>query len=144
MKKINIILLVLFSALLITGCKEDDELIPPIDLLVPEYDNIPVKVNTQDSYTFTVSANNFNYSTEDALSFSSDSLVVTITSTNAESSNSGFVLYGSNNSVILSEELNESKVTVNTNLTGSVPVAANIELNNYTGKLTIVVAVHDN
>ena len=141
MKKIITILIVLVAAFLFTTCKDDDDPLTPIDLLIEDYDNIPVKVNTLDSYTFTISAKNFNYSTEDVLNFSSDSLVVTITSSNASSNNSSFTLYGDNENIIFSENLNESRVTVNTDLIGRIPKKVEIELSQFSGQLTIVVAV---
>ena len=49
----NLSLLFLFIS-----CHDDDTINVPIDLLVGTYDNIPVIVNTEDSYTFTVSENN--------------------------------------------------------------------------------------
>jgi hypothetical protein len=141
---IKLFLIVLVSLILISGCSEENDVIDPIDLLSDDYDNIPVKVNTEDSFTFTLSANDFDYFTEDDINFTNDSLVVTITSTNAEAANSSFTLYGSNDNILFSEGLNDSKVTVKTDLTGEIPERVKIELNDYSGQLTIVVALLEN
>ena len=116
----------------------------PIDLLSDVYDNIPVKVNTQNSFTFTLSAKDFTYSTTDDLVFLNDSLVVTITMANVTSSNSSCKLYNSSNVEIFGESLNESKVVVNTDLIGDIPDKIKIELIDFTGQLTIVVALDQN
>ena len=142
MKEFKFFFNVLVSLLLFFSCVEEDDTLNPIDLLTDDYDNIPVKVNTRDSFTFTVSAKDFDYVSEDAIIFTSDSLVVTITSTNAKSTNSSFTLFGGNNNILLSEKLNDSKITVNTDLTGIIPELVKIELNDYSGQLTIVVALH--
>jgi len=123
------------------NCKENENSINvPIDLLTDTYDNIPVIVNTENSYTFTVSANNFSYSTDDNLIFNNDSLVVTITLANASSTNSIMLLFNENNDEIFSESLNNSKVFVNNELNGQLPKKIKVQLDNFSGKLTIVVA----
>jgi hypothetical protein len=126
---------------IIINCKENEDTINiPIDLLIDTYDNIPVIVNTENSYTFTVSASNLTYSIEDNLVFLSDSLVVTITLTNVSSANSRIKLFSENNEEIFSESLNNNKVFVNTELKGNIPKTISIELDNFSGQLTIVVA----
>jgi hypothetical protein len=126
---------------IIISCKENEDTINiPIDLLIDTYDNIPVIVNTENSYTFTVSASNLTYSTEDNLVFLSDSLVVTITLTNVSSANSRIKLFSENNEEVFSESLNNNKVFVNTELKGNIPKTISIELDNFSGQLTIVVA----
>ena len=144
MKKNLSIILLLILPYLFFSCEDDDSnnLTNPIDLIVDDYDNIPVKVNTQDSFTFTLNAKNFSYTTEDNLQFSDDSIVVTITLTNASSNNSSFVLIDTEGNVMYSESLNENKVSVDTDLIGNIPSLSRIELNNFTGQLTIVVAVN--
>ena len=131
----NLSLLFLFIS-----CHDDDTINVPIDLLVGTYDNIPVIVNTEDSYTFTVSANNLNYQLDDDLTFGSDSLVITVTLTNVSSSNSFFTLYGINDFEIFSESLNNNKVVVNTELGVVNPKRIVAELSDFSGNLTIVLA----
>ena len=144
MKKLFFIILLLLSHFIFQSCDDDEnKLTDPIDLIVDDYDNIPVKVNTQDSYTFTINAKNFSYSTEDNLIFSDDSIVVTISLTNASSTNSSFVMYDTEGGVMFSESLNENKVSVDTDLNGKIPSLCRVELNNFTGQLTIVVALMD-
>ncbi len=142
MKKIKLLsILFIFFPL---GCNNDEDSInSPIDLLIDSYTNIPVKINTENSYTFTINAKDYTYSTEDNLSFFSDSLVVTITLTKAYSANSSVKLFDQMNEEILSESLNESKVVVNTKLDGNIPEKIKIDLVNFTGQFTIVVALDE-
>jgi len=123
------------------SCRDDDNTINvPIDLLIGTYDNIPVIVNTEDSYTFTVSASNLNYKVDDDLTFGSDSLVITVTLTNVSSSMSFFTIYDINDFEIFSESLNNNKVVVNTELGVVNPKRIVAELSDFSGNLTIVLA----
>lgn len=134
---LSIVTLALFSS-----CDQDEKLLTsPIDLLSDTYDNIPVKVNTTNSFTFTVSAKDFTYSTEDNLIFDADSLVYTLTLMNSKSSNSSVQLIDSAGNQIFNESLNTNKVIVNPNIKGVIPKKIIIDLINFSGQLTIVVAI---
>ena len=145
MKNSRLIIIIIIAFITLLSCDEDDndKITNPIDLIVDDYDNIPVKVNTRNSYTFTVNANNFDYETVDELVFSDDSLVVTVTLTNSSSSNSSFTLFDDSNNEILSESLNENKVSVHTDITEQLPKRIQIKLEEFSGQLTIVVALED-
>lgn len=133
--------LIIILPIIFQSCKENDNTISvPIDLLGDTYDNIPVIVNTENSYTFTISANNLSYTSEENLVFTNDSLIVTITLANASSQNSFIKLFNSDNSELFTESLNENKVLVNTELKGQIPKSVQVELNDFSGQLTIVVA----
>ncbi|MCB9260265.1 MAG: hypothetical protein H6612_13040 [Ignavibacteriales bacterium] len=126
----------------ISGCSEEDHITNnPIDLVDDYYNNTPVIVNTNDNFTFTISAKNFDYVTDNELIFNNaDSIVVTITLTNASSNNSFFTLTDNNNKKLIDESLNTNKVIVRTDLGNVTPKKSLINLNDFTGKLTIVVA----
>ncbi len=132
-----LIFVVIFSA-----CDSDD--ITNIDTVNNPFDNlsenIPVVVNNENSFTFALRANKIDFSYTDNLSFSSDSLVITITSLKTSSVNSSFFVYDNLNEVIFSETLNQNKVIVKSDIGGKIPKKANIRLINYSGELTIVVA----
>ncbi|MCB0746725.1 MAG: hypothetical protein KDC90_04610 [Ignavibacteriae bacterium] len=130
----------ILSIFLISCDDNDHDINLPINLLDDTYNNIPVSVNTLNSYTFTVAANDFDYSTEANLSFNNDSVVVAITSTEVSAQNSYVKIFNSSNQEIFSESLNESKVFVNTELGNETPTKIKIELNNFSGKLTFVLA----
>jgi hypothetical protein len=142
MKKLSLVFLSLVNILPLNSCGNDrKEITSPINLFDDMYDNIPVIVNTENSFTFTVVANNLNYFYENDLYFSEDSLVYTITLNNASSNNSYLNLLDSDGHIIISESLNSSSVIVNTELDGDHLNSINIELNGFSGLLTIVVAL---
>lgn len=137
------ILLISFALLFIFISCDDDpiiEITAPIDLLDDVYNNIPVVVNTENSFTFTVAANELYYSYDNNINFNRDTLVVTITLTNASSNNSSVQIRDSGNNIVFNESLNESKVLVNTELINLDPKQVNLELQEFSGQLTFVIA----
>jgi hypothetical protein len=134
-------LLILSIIIFLSGCNDKkDSINSPIDLVSDSYTNIPVIVNTENTYTFTVNANKLNYITEDELNFSTDSLVISLTLANVSSSNGFIKVFNTNAQEIFSEILNTNKVIVITDLKGQIPGQIKIELINFTGQLTTVVA----
>lgn len=133
---LSIIIILFFSS-----CKNNDDFInSPINLPSDSYINTPVIVNTENSYTFTVNANNFSYITDDILNFSTDSLVISLTLANVNSSNGFMKVFNNIQQEIFSELLNTNKVIVKTDLRGQIPGQIKIELVNFTGQLTAVIA----
>lgn len=141
MAQFRLLILLFIAILFLTNCKDNEDLInSPIDLLSDSYNNIPVIVNTQNSYTFTVNAKNFSYSTEDNLNFSTDSLVITLTIANVNSSNGTMKVFNNLDQEIFAESLNDNKVIVKTDLIGQNPKQIKLELIKFTGQLTAVIA----
>ena len=141
MTHFRLLILFLITILFLTFCSDKDDLInSPIDLLTDGYNNIPVIVNTENTYTFTVNAKNFSYATDDKLNFSTDSLIITLTLANVNSSNGSMKVFNNTEQEIFSESLTESKVIVKTDLVGQTPGQIKLELVNFTGQLTAVVA----
>ena len=140
---INFRLLILFFAiiLLLLSCQNKDDIInSPIDFLTNNYDNTPVIVNTENSYTFTLKANKFSYSSDDELNFSTDSLVITLSLTNVNESNGSMKVFNNIGQEIFSETLSENKVIVQTDFIGQTPTRIIFELADFTGQLAAVVA----
>ena len=140
MKKTLLLGTLIIISTIFIGCKNDPEINSPIDLIDDMYDNIPVTVNTENSFTFTIVANDITYSKENFLNFTKDSLVTTVTLTNVVSRGSNLEILDVTNKIIFRESLNENKVSVNTAVNGSVQKKLMIDLNDFSGKLTIVVA----
>lgn len=141
MKKPILLIVISFLSIICLSCKNDPEINSPIDLIDEMYDNIPVVVNTENAFTFTIVADNITYSKESNLNFTNDSLVTTITLTNVQTRESSFEILDASGQDIFSESLNENKVVVNTELKGSIPEKVLISLKDFSGKLTIVVAL---
>ena len=141
MAQFRLLIVFLITIPFLTNCNDNDDLInSPIDLLSDSYNNIPVIVNTENSYTFTVNAKNFSYSTEDNLNFSTDSLVITLTLANVISSTGSIKVFNNMEQEIFSESLNGNKVIVKTDLIGQNPKQIKLELVKFTGQLTAVIA----
>lgn len=141
MAQFRLLIVFLITIPFLTNCNNNDDLInSPIDLLSDSYNNTPVIVNTENSYTFTVNAKNFSYSTEDNLNFSTDSLVITLTLTNVISSTGSMKVFNISEQEIFSESLNGNKVIVKADLIGQNPKQIKLELIKFTGQLTAVIA----
>lgn len=139
MKKSILLISIVLIPIILFSCK-DDEINSPINLVDDKFDNIPVIVNTQNSFTFTIVADNITYTKVNNLNFTKDSLVTTITLINVSSRGSSFELFDGADNSIFTESLNENKVSVNTEVNGSIPEKLMIDLKDFSGKLTIVVA----
>lgn len=137
MKYFKLFIPALVLSFLVFSCRDEDNINNPI---IGEFDDLPVIVNTENSFTFTVNASKLDYYIEDNLTFTKDSLVCAVTLTNASSDGSIVRLFDESNSIIFAESLNQSKVVVNTELNGKLPKKIIIDLFNFTGQLTIVVA----
>ena len=141
MTNFRLLILSIITILFFTNCTDkDNQINSPIDLLTNTYINTPVIVNIENSYTFTVNANKLDYSTDENLNFSTDSLVITLTLTNINSSDGSIKVFNNSGQEIFSELLNTNKVIVKTDLIGQTPRQIKIELINFTGQLTAVVA----
>ena len=139
MKKSLPTFLFIFIAILLSACKDND-INSPIDLVDDRYDNIPVIVNAENSFTFTIVADNITYSKLTDLNFSKDSLITTITLIDVTSRGSSIDIYDGADNNIFNESLDVNKVSVDTEVNGSIPEKLMIELKDFSGKLTIVVA----
>ena len=85
-------------------------------------------------------ANELDYTYDNNINFNRDTLVVTITLTNASSNNSSVQIFDSGNSIVFNESLNQSKVLVDTELINVDPRRVNLELQDFSGQLTFVIA----
>ena len=140
MKYFKLFFTALFLILLVSSCRDDESTLNPI---IGEFDDLPVVVNTENSFTFTVNASKLDYYIEDNLTFTKDSIVCAVTLTNASSDGSVVRLFDDSNNIIFSESLNQSKVVVNTELDGKIPKKIVVDLFNFSGQLTIVVATEN-
>lgn len=137
-RKFFILLFTSSILLLFLSCRDDETFINPV---IGEYDVLPVIVNTENSFTLTVNANKLEYYLEDNLAFTKDSIVCAVTLTNASSDGSIVRVLGNSNEVLFSESLNQSKIIVNTEINGKIPKKIIVDLFNFSGQLTIVVAL---
>lgn len=142
MLNLKLILLIVLVLISVFSCRENEDTITEslININLPEYDNIPVIANVEDSFVFTLNAKNFNYNYNDYIDFTNDSSVITVTSNKTSSTNSQFTVYDNLNEELFSTDLNTDKVLVKDNLGGKIPSYVKVKLENYNGILNIVVA----
>jgi hypothetical protein len=102
--------------------------------------NQPVIVSTTDVFTFTVDAVNYSYSTTQAVSFSSDSLVATLVVTNYSLGTGEIESSTADGIPFYSEVLNGDRTAVLAVVPPSTPRSVSISLAGYTGAVSFVLA----
>lgn len=132
--KIALVPLMIVLVLFISSC-EDNAMDPPIDLTV----NAPVIANIANSFTYTVRARNFTADVSGVLTFSSDSLTITVTSSEYASGSAIVAVRDSFNSVIFTDTVRSNKVTAITNFKTTTPKSYAINVAGLTGTLVFVV-----
>ncbi|MBA4311360.1 MAG: hypothetical protein C0417_01900 [Chlorobiaceae bacterium] len=101
--------------------------------------NSPVIANVANSFTNTINANKFSCNSQNDLNFLSDSLTVTILSTNYSSGQAIIVVSDSSNATIFSDTVKSNKTIAITNLKTTKPKHCILALTDLTAKLTFVV-----
>ena len=69
---LTVFLFLLLNFLLLSSCREDNNnnfLDSLIDIDLPEYDNIPVIANVENSFVYTLNANKFSYNFAEFVDF---------------------------------------------------------------------------
>ena len=141
---LTVFLFLLLNFLLLSSCREDNNnnfLDSLIDIDLPEYDNIPVIANVENSFVYTLNANKFSYNFAEFVDFNSDSIVISLTATKISSSKSFFTIFDDQNEEIFTTDLNTNKVLVKDNIGGKIPSYIRVKLEDFTGILNIAVAV---
>lgn len=100
--------------------------------------NLPVTTNTTNSFAFTVSANQYSDNIQNDLSFVSDSLIVTLTSSSYLSGRAIISVSDSLNAPIFSDTVRSDKTIAIVNLKTTKPKYCNINITNLTAKLVFV------
>lgn len=140
----NLIVILIFILFLFTSCREDNNdnyLDSLIDIDLPEYDNIPVIANVENNFVYTLNANKFTYNFAEYVDFKSDSIIISLTATKINSSESYFVIYDNLNEEIFTTDLNTNKVLVKDNIGGKIPSYIRVKLQDFTGIINIAIAV---
>jgi hypothetical protein len=102
--------------------------------------NQPVIVSATDAFTFTVDAANFSYSTTQAVTFSGDSLVVTLVVTNYSLGTGEIESVTADGTQFYSEVLNGNRTAVLAVVAPSTPRSVSVSLAGYTGTVSFVLA----
>lgn len=101
--------------------------------------NSPVMTNLIGNFTYSVNATRYSDSSLSDLTFSSGSLVVTLTSSKYSSGQAVILVSDSSNATIFSDTVKSNKTIVITPHTTAKPRYCTINIRNLTAKLTFVV-----
>ncbi|MBI5021012.1 MAG: hypothetical protein HZB59_06215 [Ignavibacteriales bacterium] len=123
-------LFIISIILSINSCKDD-----VATTTANDDSNSPVVANVTNSFTYTVNANQYSSNSQNDLNFLSDSLVVTLSSSNYSSGQAIIVLNDSANATIFSDTLKSNKTIAITSLKTTKPKHCILALTNLTAKL---------
>lgn len=101
--------------------------------------NAPVTANVTNTFTYSVNANQFSDNSQNTLNFLSDSLVVTLSSSEYLSGQAIVSLRDSVNASVFSDTVRSNKTIAIVNLKTTRPKSCSIVVTNLTGKLVFVV-----
>ena len=106
---------------------------------VNENFNSPVTTNVVNSFTYSVNANKYSANSRTALSFLSDSLVVTLASSGYSSGQVIISVKDSLNGTIFVDTVTSNKTIAITNLKTTKPKYCDVDVTNLTAKLAFVI-----
>lgn len=129
--------ILLIFLLFVVACVED-----PADPNNPN-NSMPVIVNTTNTYTYSIHAQDYSNVLTDYLNFNSDSLEVYITLGNY-TSGSGSISIESDSMVIFSDSLNSNKTFIKTGIVVDVPNWVHIQFTAFSGDLSMVIKAAGN
>jgi hypothetical protein len=120
--------------LCLTSCEDNSNSTTEQDNL-----NSPVITNVVNSFTYSINANQYSDNSHNDLSFLSDSLVVTLSSSNYSSGQAIILVSDSSHATIFSDTVKSNKTIVLTNLKTTKPRYCSLDITNLTATLAFVV-----
>jgi len=99
----------------------------------------PVTTNVTNSFTFSIDANGYSDNSNNDLSFSSDSLVVTLTSTSYISGQAIISVTDASNAMIFTDTVRSNKTVAIAHLKTTKPRHCSLNISNLTAKLAFAV-----
>ena len=137
MKKYTHVLLSLSLLFLLnfSTCRKED----PVSINNPSK-NIPVTANATNAFSFVVDAQYFNYSNTQQLQFNADTLSIGITVSGFASGNGAIIIKDGKDAAIYQRDLDSGLVLGEVISLITMPKSLSLNLNNFSGKITIAVA----
>jgi hypothetical protein len=128
--------LVVLSLYLIS-CKNN-----PTSTTVTVLDNLnsPIAINVTNSFTYSINASQYSDNSNNALSFLSDSLVVTLSSSSYSSGQAIILVSDSSNATIFTDTVKSNKTIAIAHLKTTKPRHCSLNITNLTAKLSFVLA----
>jgi hypothetical protein len=120
--------------LCLSSCKDNS-----ISTTVLSNLNSPVTANVTNSFTYSINANQYSDNSHNDLSFLSDSLVVTLSSSSYSSGQAIVFVSDSSNATIFSDTVKSNKTIVIAHLKTTKPRHCDLKITNLTAKLSFVV-----
>jgi hypothetical protein len=120
--------------LCLTSCKDNST-----STIVHDSLNSPVTTNVTNSFTYSINANQYSDNSNNDLSFLSDSLVVTLSSSSYSSGQAIILVSDSSNATIFSDTVKSNKTIVIAHLKTVKPRYCSLNITNLTAKLAFVV-----
>jgi hypothetical protein len=120
--------------LCLASCQNNSNSTTALDIL-----HSPVTTNLTNSFTFSIDANQYTDNSNNLLSFLSDSLVVTLTSTSYLSGQAIISVSDSSNATIFSDTVRSNKTIAIAHLKTARPRHCSLNISNLTAKLAFVV-----
>jgi len=122
------------TLLCLTSCNEDVTMTTVHDNL-----NAPVSTNVFNSFTYSINANRYSDKNLNDLTFLSDSLVVTLSSSGYNSGQAILTVSDSLHATIFSDTIKSNKTVTLINLKIKRPRYCSIDITNLTAKLAFVI-----
>jgi hypothetical protein len=120
--------------LCLTSCQNNSNPTTVLDIL-----HAPVTTNVTNSFTFSIDANQYSDNSNNILSFLSDSLVVTLTSSSYLSGQAIISVSDSSYATIFSDTVRSNKTIAIAHLKTTRPRHCTLNITNLTAKLAFVV-----
>jgi len=118
----------------LTSCKDNSTSTPVLDNL-----NSPIAINVTNSFTYSINASQYSDNSNNALSFLSDSLVVTLSSSSYSSGQAIVLVSDSSNATIFTDTVKSNKTIAIAHLKTTKPKHCSLNITNLTAKLSFVV-----
>lgn len=137
MKPYLIAVLLLAASFVIYSCRDRDN---PSDYSDGNFNNTPVTANVEDAFTYVVNASSFSYNQVQPVSFTTDSLAVTITVKNFSRGQGTVDLRDGGNNVLYSKTISSGLVSAEVLKLPGLAKKINISFDGFTGQFTLSIA----
>ena len=134
MKKLLVFLLPL--ALCFVGCSDTDDI---ENLDVNFANNIPVTTNTANAFSYVVRAKGYSQQINSSLNFDSTAFVMSLVIAEYSEGEMGLAVYNEDSSQVYQQQISSNMVL--TDFPEFLPTALNLNLDDFSGSVTVTMAV---
>jgi hypothetical protein len=127
-------------SLMLVACKKESSTSTPS--VTPDV-NTPVTASALNAFTYTIHASQFSQGVTQPLTFTSDSLVITLTASNYGGGQALIQVLDSLGVTLFADTVSSNKIVALTHLKATIPTSCTITLTNLSAWLTFVMAAED-